>query len=223
MLTIGLIAEGSCDFVVLRFMLAGFLDDPDAAVNPLQPPQRADGTYEIGGWTKVLAFCASERIEDALKDNQLLVVHIDTDDCDKPGFDVSRRKPSGEELTVEEMVIAVREKLISTIGKERYARIGSRLVFAIAVESIECWLLPLYYTDTHAKKTINCINSLNHALGASERFTIDVHNKQHRYYEKVAKPYTKQKTLLGKAPRQPSCALFLNALRATLDEPAPDE
>lgn len=208
------IAEGPSDFEVLRHILAGFFSDPDIVVNQIQPAVDATtGKSSPGGWFEVLRFLGSDKFAGAFTRDNLVVVHIDTDVCEEPAFGVSRREPDGRERTCDELIAHAVDRLVNAIGPDLHARLQHRIVFAIAVESIECWLLPLYYRDNRRAKPVNCLRSLNEALSAKEGFSIDPEKKQVKYYTKAVRPYTKRKTLDECAPHNPSLARFFAALQ----------
>lgn len=206
-----LIAEGPSDHVVLTHFLAAYFKDPDIVANPLQPPSSAIP----GGWTEVLRYCSSQRVADALVDNDYVVIQIDTDVCEEVGFDVPRRDPaSAKELTPDELAEKVTELLIARLPPGVHEKFADRLLFAICVDSIECWLLPLYYTDNRRSKLTHCLGSLNQQLSIQEKFSIDPADKQTRYYEKImrSKKCGKRKTLESIAAESPSLARFIRAL-----------
>ena len=69
---------------------------------------------------------------------------------------------------------------------------GDRIIFAISVHSIECWLLPIYFNTQHQKagKITGCLDTLNKILIKQEGFSI--HEKEAAYYVKIAKKLRKQ-------------------------------
>jgi len=75
------------------------------------------------------------------------------------------------------------------------------------VHSIECWLLPLYYTDKKKSKVKSCLNTLNQALQKKEKFTIDAKNPE--YYEIVSEKYCKHKILMKCYKENPSLKIFI--------------
>lgn len=212
-----LIAEGESDYEVIRHLLAGFFSDPDITVNQIQPAVDATGRGDkpAGGWFEVLRFCGSDKFAAAFQFNQYVVIQIDTDVCEESGFDVSRRDAGGAERSVEQMIDATRARLIETIGEEIYAQYRERILFAICVEAIECWLLPLYATDGRRSKHVNCLGTLNELLSKKEGFSIDRERKQVKYYKRIVKPYAKRKKLDEHADDNPSLARFVADLRVT--------
>ena len=136
--------------------------------------------------------------------NDYVVIQIDTDVAQD--FHVSPYDENGIELTPEELIERVKSAIISQIGDDFYQRLHSRMLFAIAVHSIECWLLPLYFTDKRREKTKNCLDTLNQAL-KKQGFTID--RKAADYYRKIAEPFSKKKTLMQMQSHNPSLSIFI--------------
>jgi len=139
---------------------------------------------------------------------------IDTDVCEEPGFSVSRRGPAGDELTPDELADQVATFLISRLGTAVYDRFSDRILFAVCVDSIECSLLPFYYTDVRRSKTTNCLGSLNRELAVQENFSIDAADKRSLYYEKLlrAKKCSKRNSLERVAGSNPSLTRFIRLL-----------
>ena len=205
-----LITEGPTDQIVLWNFLAAYFSDPDIVVNPIQPVS----SHIPGGWTEVIRCCASPRVESALVDNEFLVIQIDTDVCEEVGFSVSRRGPSGAELSPDELADQVTAFVISKLGATVYERFADRIIFAVCVDSIECWLLPFYYRDAKQAKTANCLGSLNRELLVQEKFSIDAADKQSHYYDKIlrSKKCSKRRSLERVADRNPSLTRFIGVL-----------
>ena len=181
--TIGLITEGPTDLQVLTLFLNG-LYGGDFVPTALNPVSNADGTYPPTGWGKVLAYIGSGEFRDALSNRNfpvdLVVVHLDSDSCE----DFKPRIPhtDGKDTEVMEQI---KQRLIQEIDREAptfYAANADRIIFAIAVRSTECWLLPLFFSNNTRTKTKNCLGSLNEKL-SPKGFSIDKHKKQQGYKE----------------------------------------
>lgn len=163
-----LIAEGVTDQQVLEnIVLAWFseLDEEPHVVAEL--PYNPGGLTESkdaqghGGWTLVREYFTSGKYKQALQLNRYLVVHVDTD--------IAHELLAGEgkPATAEEQVEAVIAYFRKLIGDEILAVTGHRFLFAIAVDSIECWLLPLVVDRSQAKvlkKTASCLKTVNDEL-----------------------------------------------------------
>jgi hypothetical protein len=74
--------------------------------------------------------------------------------------------------------------------------------------SLECWLLPLYYDNKHKSRTKGCLDALNRALKKSSNTQISG-DKQVRLYDEISTPYTKHKTLMRLYKANPSLHTFI--------------
>ena len=230
MLSFGIVAEGFTDQIVIDNLITGFFGDVDEEptvnyVQPLLDATGARGAPEPGGWGMVLKFLELGEHRRALQFNDYLVLHVDTDVSEQKGFDVPHRE-EGRELSVIELVTRVSEKLTGIIGAEFCAAHGDRLIFAVAVHGIECWLLPLLYQDNHARKITGCLNAANEARkkgGKTPLYTVVRKHvsKDPRSYQDVSRAYTKRKRLMALCDKNPSLALFVRQLDRTITAAAP--
>ncbi|MFK7970870.1 MAG: phage tail protein [Bacteroidia bacterium] len=230
MATFGLIAEGITDQIVIENILYGYFSNKDLEITELQPKRDAadDNLASThGNWDQVFKYCESDDFKGAFLNKELYaVIHLDTDvfasgNVSK-AYQLHLKHADGKNFTVQETVDAVKDKLIECIGGEFYNKHQERIIFAIAVGEIECWLLPLYFTDKKKAKTVNCLQTLNQELSKGKKgFTIDA--KKPDYYRTVSKPYQKQKTLKSKGPQNPSLGMLLNNLdERGIEIPEPD-
>lgn len=210
-LRIALVAEGPSDHAVLAHLLGAYFQDQDIHPRPLQPPSNVPG-----GWTEVLRYIGSAEFVAAFEYNDYVVVQIDTDDSEKAGYDISKRDPDGRALTPDELAERVQALLSARIGPAVYEAYAERILFAVSVESIECWLLPLFYDDHRRERTGNCLDALNRVLSARHNFSIDKQKKQFRYYEQLLKlaKCRKHSVLAGIADKNPSLTRFIAQLDA---------
>lgn len=212
MYTFALVTEGLTDQIVLENILFGFFDDPDIVINPLQPLRDETDANRIvtaGNWHQVLEYCASAEFRGAFQFTDYVIIQIDTDVSQD--YHVSPRDAAGNELPPDALIERVKLALISKIGEDFYQRHQDQTLFAIAVHSIECWLLPLYFTERKREKTKNCLETLNQALARKEGFTID--QKAPHYYRKIAAPYAKKSKLMQMQQYNPSLAHFISELQ----------
>lgn len=224
------IAEGATDQAVLENILCGFFgaDGEEPVVNPVQPRREMKGRVPApGGWTLVFRSLRAGDHRKALQVNDYVVVHIDTDVCDEPGFDVPRHGPKGA-LRPEELIEAVKAKLVAAMDPAFYAEHAARIVFAIAVDSIECWLLPLVYEGEAAKKrkTTGCLEAADRKLRRLGRPPLsNAGSKSPVSYDKASRDYATRRTLMEHRAENPSLAVFVERLEgltaARSLEPAP--
>lgn len=184
----GLISEGVSDRPVIEASLISFFakqfPDITPLINPLQPKGKMPG-----GWTRVLAYCATEEFRGAFAFTDYVIIQIDTDKHLEKGYDVR------EQQSAEELIVAIQERIIQSIGAEFYDSVKKRVLFAVSLETIECWLLPFYSTNNaHKSKTKSCCKTLNQYLKKYD-YTIDCSNSEgsYEYYQKAALILSKKK------------------------------
>lgn len=209
------VSEGVTDYAVLKNILLGWFKEQDAEpfLKPYQPDPTADGEsawQQYGNWENVLRYLREKKHRDALEFADFLIVQIDTDKSEHENFGVSQR---GNNQPLEPPVLfgKVMEKLQEIIGAEDVAFYGDRIIFAICVREIECWLLPLWDSEK-ASKCEGCLNALDRALSKADEPILDTNPKQSRRYENASKGYRKLQVLLAEGPKNPSLKLFLDQL-----------
>ncbi len=223
MASFAIISEGATDQRVIDNLIHGYLqaDEDEPVINYVQPPfQPSDAP---AGWTLVMQALQSGRVGEALAFNDYVVVHIDTDVCEEKGFDVSRRAPDGRERTVDELIDAVVIRLQREIGPVA-AEHADQILFAIAVNSIECWLLPLLFENQKAKaaKTTGCLTPADDALKAARQPGLLKDKQKGKNvdgYQQASAAYAKKKTLLKHRQKNPSLDRFVRHLEAMQPPP----
>ncbi len=159
MVKFGFITEGLTDQIVIEYILSGYFDTDDLDINELQPIRDEtdkNRSENYGGWTLVFEYCKSDRFKQAFQFNDYIIIQIDTDVCEEKHYDVSKRNEDGKELEPVDLIHNVREKFKKElIGEEFFNNNKEKIIFAISVHSIECWLLPLYFTDNRKAKIVN--------------------------------------------------------------------
>lgn len=167
MVTIGLICEGVSEINVMTRIISKYLGD-QVFINPIEPETKVENGVLVqkgyGGWLQVLNHCNDETVERILEYNDYLIIQIDTDASIQTGYDVKSQDDNGKQKPVEDFYQDVKERLLRNISPEVQEKNEGRIIFAICMNEIECWLLPLYYSDKNRCKTNNCIFTLNQAL-----------------------------------------------------------
>lgn len=217
MTTFGIIAEGHTDQLVIEQVLLGFFADQgiEPVVNYLQPPRAIDsGDTPPAGWTLVLQHLSADGHRKALQANDYLIVHIDTDVCEEKGFDIPRSH-AGRPLSPAELADAVTARLQAAMGASFVQTYAKRIFYAVAVNTTECWLLPLLVAPKKAAKLLGCLSEANKALRKQDKPPLsaaDGNKKSPRHYRQLAAAYKKKKTLEKQGRLSPSLARFLDAL-----------
>ena len=208
-----LVTEGITDHQVLRNVLIGYYKEQREPVITFEFPD-PQAKQPIGGWTLVLHYLRAKKFRQAFQVNQFVVVQMDTDVAEDQGFDVAKQNADGP-LSLEAFVAAVVERLKQEIGANDWATYGERFIFAIGIEQIECWILPLWHSDTKGAQTANCTSrlaqtpKLQDELKARNYGWFGAGNKDSLSYDFASRGYRKKKILMDEGSRNPSLALFL--------------
>ncbi len=215
MTNFGLITEGLTDQIVIESILAGYFNNPDIDIRPLQPERDKDDenkSHNYGGWSQVFAYCESNNFKEAFQFIDYIIIQIDTDVSED--YNIAHQDENGE-FTPQHLIEKVIDKFRDGIGEDFYNTNQQKIIFAISVHSIECWFLPLYYTDKQKKaKYKNCLNTLNYELSKQHKFTIDKNAKNPEYYREIAKQYGKHKVLMNHYQDNPSLKIFIEEIES---------
>lgn len=209
------VSEGVTDFHVLKNVLLGWFKDQNAEpfLKPYQPDPSADGQstwQKHGTWENVIRYLKEKKYYAALEHADFLLVQIDSDMSEHPNFGVPQHD-GGRPFEPPIMVQQIAAKLREVIGESDLKFYGERIIFAICVREIECWLLPLW-DNQKASKCEGCTDTLNRALSRQNERCINPERKEPRHYDEISKGYKKRKTLLEDGRLNPSLAIFLNEL-----------
>ena len=141
-----------------------------------------------------------------------IIIQIDTDVSEL--YNIPKLDENGE-FTPQELIEKVIEKFRAVIGDDFYSKYQQKIIFAISVLSLECWLLPLYYTDKKKKsKFKGCLRDLNLQLAKKHKFTIDAKAKNPEYYRVISEQYRKPKVLMKHYAENPSLKIFIEEIKS---------
>ncbi|MCX6353119.1 MAG: hypothetical protein NTX03_14860, partial [Bacteroidetes bacterium] len=86
----------------------------------------------------------------------------------------------------------------------------------VCVHTIECWLLPLFYTDSNRVKTLNCLKPLNTAFRKKKIHIITAENKNEpngvKAYETALKNWKKKEEIIDTAQHNAGFKKFVESL-----------
>ncbi len=200
-----LISEGITDRPIIEAIVAAFFDKEFAGqyplINLIQPKPK-----EYGGWMKVLDYCTSEEFKGAFTLNEYVIIQIDSDRHADKGYDVQKSASTNE------LIQAIQKRIIEKIGEEFYTKNARKILFAVCVDMIECWLLPFYATATaHQPKEKGCCPALNQYL-KKQGYTLDCTNDSGgtKFYEKAAKGIAKKKIFYPAYKKNSSLQYFVD-------------
>lgn len=204
------VVEGITDFKIIKKIIQRYYNNPNLKVECLQPALDATDLRQnkFGGWGNALNYLNSEDFKIACDFADYIIIQMDSDISNDLG--IKELKINSEEEVIAYIEL-IKEKIIKRIDLVMYKSVKSKLIFAIAINSIECWLLPLLYTDARKNKTINCLNSINQRL-KKRGYTIDPKAKNKgNYYDLLINDISK-KDILQCSKTQFSLKAFLDAL-----------
>ena len=212
MISFGLVTEGLTDQIVIENILAGYFNSPDLDIRQLQPERDKDNENKstYGGWTLVFDYCKSRDFQESLQFIDYIIIQIDTDVSED--YNIPKQDENGE-FTPQQLIEKVIEKFRGAIGDDFYSKYQQKIIFAISVHSIECWLLPLYYTDKKNKsKFKSCLDTLNPQVYKKHKFRIDAKNPE--YYRIISEQYRKHKVLMKHYAENPSLKNFIEEIQS---------
>ena len=164
MATFAVICEGVSENNALHAIIDKYCED--AYISDIQPKINNAGNHPAqaspGGWTEVLSHCNTDTFQEALQQNDYLVVQIDTDKCNE--FDVSTTDDQGNPRDPKDVYDDIVARLLRDIDPILIAEKKDHIIFAICFNEIECWFLPLFYNNKSQCATHNCIYLLNNEL-----------------------------------------------------------
>lgn len=149
MYNFGIISEGFTDQITIDNILCGYFQNQDLEVQYLYPDFDLTEKKQIGGgWRDLSNYLQIKSFRNAVASFDFVIIQVDTDflrikkDAEEFGFD-----DNYNELTTENLVINIIAKLISKINAKEsgfYEKFKNKIIFAISVDSIECWLVAYF-------------------------------------------------------------------------------
>jgi hypothetical protein len=217
MLNFGLACEGVTDQIVIENILCGYFvdeDDLDEQIKYLQPAfdETTSKQEGYGGWNGLLEYLGLKRFRDDVVNFKNVIVQVDTDVSNNLGFDVAAYDENNEELPVEVLIEKVVARLIDKIAEgqpEFYQKNQDKIIFCVAVHSIECWLLAHYNPNKHKIKS--CEAELRRVI-AQKYKSLTKFKTDYKFYDLLSSPLLKRKVLIKTAKVDTSLNVFINKL-----------
>jgi hypothetical protein len=212
-----IIAEGITDQLVLKNVILGFFDEQEEPVvnfaQPLLDATSKSTEYAHGGWTLVRQYFQERKFLQALQLNKYLVVHIDADIAADLGIELVA---NGQQRTPAEFVEAIIEYFRGLIGDEVWNKHHARFVFAIGIDAIECWLLPLVFDRSNKKKlqkTTGCLDTIDRELRKKNRPTLSRgESKDPDAYRDLSEDFKRRADVEEAARHNPGFQRFVHQL-----------
>ena len=210
-----LITEGASEHRIIKHIISKYFKEQEPDINQIQPKLVNDKQETTGGWNEVLKYCEREELNAILVENDYLIIQIDTDQSPNNPFNVSHTK-KGQLISDEELHTDIIAKLKSLIKPDIMQKHGERILFAVCIHTIECWLLPLFYNDKNRAKTATCLDILNKKLVVNKITPITAANKNKpngiRSYATVLKEMKKKTEIIEHARHNIGFEKFIDSL-----------
>lgn len=199
---IGIIAEGFADANVIKAIVKKLLGYDGADMRVLRPEEAFDETdlqaMNFSNWQLVLESCKDGEFLgaffDSLEGDAILIVHVDTAERGQAGYDVNepQRTKGVDYATYSEQL---RQNVIQKINALIAEPYREKVVYAIAIEETDAWLIPLFENKTgdtashvRAKETLAKLISADKKL---KKAFVDTEHKSLDYV-KLGKELTKE-------------------------------
>lgn len=212
MMLFGLACEGVTDQITIENILCGYFNNPDLDedITKLQPlfDETEQKQKDFGNWQMLFAYLRSTRFRDDVLNNKFIVIQVDTDVSGEKGFDVPQFDTKNQALTPEVLIANVITRLIAQIDSGEtgfYQRHSERIIFAISVHSLECWLYAHHNKKLLSNpKITGCFKALSYQLPSTE--------KTYRSYDKLSQAFLSRKNIDAVAQKDPSFGIFIQSL-----------
>jgi hypothetical protein len=221
---IGLISEGRSDIAVLMNIIKACTDCCKSDVIPLVPEYEYDETdlatmnpENFSNWTLVKKAC----IEKTKFDNfitpfinkRLIIIQIDTAERFEKGYEVIT--PAKDNNNLKNNLIEIRNNVITKIKDWLNNEYQENIIYAIAIEEIESWLLTIYSNLEETGKINNpkvkFYKELNKTLSKKKK-NILKQKDTHKLFFELSKELSKPKRLEELKEKNISLKLFCNSL-----------
>jgi len=198
--------EGLTDYIVLRNLLIGFFRDKNLSVRRLRPIED-----EPFGWSNLFNFLPTIEFKNGVEYANFTIVQVDTKEC--ADWNPSIKNIGDETENVSDFINNVKTVLINLIGLDFYEVNQNKILFAITVHDIECWLLPFNSTNkAHQRKMVNCLKTLED-IAQTRGFSINQKNYENgKHYDDFSKEMKDHKELMKKSKLNPSLNYFIETL-----------
>lgn len=204
--------EGLTDYTVLKNLLIGFFNDKYLPVTRLIPKDK-----EPGGWGNLLKYISSQYFRDGCDNADYIIIQIDTKECAEWNEGLNNIGDRASEINV--FIDQVVTVLVKKTGDEFYVANKDKIIFAICVHEIECWLLPFHTKQVaHYSKIVGCVNAIEQ-IANKNGYSIHQKNYQEgKHYDDLSKEMKNNKELLQKGILNPSLKSFIDTLSQTFQK-----
>lgn len=199
----GIVAEGKSDIAVLINILKGSLNIDRSEIIPLVPQLEYDETdlgqmppEAFSNWTLVKKQCIEKGailpfLDNPFDEHPVLIIQIDTAECEDIGYDVVRPQKSGNPNYSD----TLRNLVVQKIKDWHQMEDDSQILYAICIEETDAWILTAYSnsnTSKYPNPKAKLDKELNRVLTGKDRKTLSDKNSL-RKHDVLSKSFRKQK------------------------------
>lgn len=206
-MNIGIIAEGQADLAVIENILATRGID-SSQIKALRPELRVD-EYDLnnpetsnkrifGSWTNVMNDCKDKVVFEEfffLEANTHIIIQLDAAETDK--YNVTR--PNNKKG--ETYFIQLRLNVIDKINEWLENKYKGQLIYAIAIEEIDAWVMTIY-TNKETNNATDPKNKLRYILKHEFNIEKDKNTSMFNYYFDLTEPFKWRKSKIGQLATQ---------------------
>jgi len=204
-----IVSEGRTDFIVLKNLLFGFFNKSrENHIVNLRPKDK-----EPFGWGNLLKYLSSQDFREDFKDENIdyVMIQIDTNEC--ADWNEGLKHIGDNAAEINNFIEQITSVLIKKIGDEFYTANKGKIIFAICVHEIECWLLPFHATQpAHYSKIVGCANAIEQV---AQKNGYSIHQKNYqdgKHYDSLSKEMKENKALFQKGKLNPGLRIFIDSL-----------
>ncbi|KAB0300728.1 hypothetical protein F2Z80_16540 [Vibrio fortis] len=222
---IGIAAEGKTDQHTIENILIGYFKGKGYQLSSdevLQAQPSGDATDQnningFGNWTNLLDYLQGTKIQEDVDAYDYLILQVDTDVCENKPFSVPRTD-GGATKPVETLVIDVVNRLIQLMNiasAQFYNDNKDKIIFAISVHSIECWIFKYFENEKNksgVSKVLKCEAALSAVVNRKHKKLAKYLEKTKDNYFELTKGFRKPKALEEVKAKDKSFEMFYDNL-----------
>lgn len=222
---LGIASEGVTDQQTIENILIGYFKGKGYRLSSgdvLQAQPSGDATDHnnkcgYGSWTNLLGYLRGDKIKEDVDAFDFLILQIDSDVCDKAPFNVPLMS-AGKDRPVVDLVSDIVIRLVqemNLINTEFYENHKEKIIFAISVHSIECWIYKYFEKDNKKAticKTKGCEVSLNQVINKKHQKLVKHLSKKGNNYFDLTKDLRQHKNLQAILNKDKSFEIFYGNL-----------
>ncbi len=212
-----LITEGVSENRIIKNILFKYFKGTELYFRDAQPQIINQKQATTGGWNEVLKYCErTDDLTEIFNNTDYLIIQIDSDQSQIKPFNISHTSTTNNAKSFDELYLDITAKLESLIDPSILDKYKNRIIFAICIHTIECWLLPLYYSNNHKSNTRNCIGTLNYALRKKNIHNIAIRDKNNpnsiKTYDIILNTLKRKQDVIDVSQSNVGFSNFINSL-----------